>query len=722
MPKDRALSGGEREGPPLDEGALSQGVREGLPLDERALSLGEREGPPLARGALSGAKPEGPPPAKGPDQPRTIHRLKRLGWLLANLGACVQFAGGGGGFLKRALRTLAAGQWRHLVAWMVMAVSYVHRADGRRYRRWLARTAPPQPPDGRVKAVLSSVGVPARQLAAFLALISAQRKPWLDLVVVVEKGQRRQVEAHFQATGEKACIVDSNGNAATDMLYNLRLFIAASKRDVPPARGGPSRTAPLARGSPSRSPRLKAPLARGGPSSTPGLKAPLARGGPSSTPGLKAPLARGGPSSTPELKAPRYIALLAPGCIPGDMPLTATGSVLLYGDEDAIDGRGERSRPLFKPAFSPDLLLHRDYMSSCLMLTADFARSIAERAMPTVPDLHSLALLLTDVAERVEHLDAFAVHRLLPAPKAGIPEHLGRHLRDRYGEGAAARKTGDSWTCSFGSRDSGSGKVSIIIPTRDRIDLLAPCIEGIHATNQGSFECIIIDNGSTAPETKRWLADAPTRFPPLKVVEAPEPFNWSRLNNQGMRHAEGDVFLFLNNDTEAACEGWADRLADVALRPDVGAVGGLLLYPDGLIQHAGVVTGFGGCADHIYVGTDPDAGEHMFVSPTVPRNVSAVTGACLAVARSTVDAIGGFDEGYRIVGSDVEFCIRAMRAGRRNVYLPDVRLVHHESQSRTRSDPEADVERLRALIAQCPSDPYFNPKLSMVSLYPSYPV
>ena len=636
MPKDRALSGGEREGPPLDERALS------------------------------GAKPEGPPPAKGPDQPRTIHRLKRLGWLLANLGACVQFAGGGGSFLKRALRTLAAGQWRHLVAWMVMAVSYVHRADGRRYRRWLARTAPPQPPDGRVNAVLSSVGVPTRQLAAFLALISAQRKPWLDLVVVVEKGQRRQVEAHFQATGEKACIVDSNGNAATDMLYNLRRFIAASKRDVPPARGGPS--------------------------------------------------------STPELKAPRYIALLAPGCIPGDMPLTATGSVLLYGDEDAIDGRGERSRPLFKPAFSPDLLLHRDYMSSCLMLTADFARSVAERAMPTVPDLHSLALVLTDVAERVEHLDAFAVHRLLPAPKAGIPEHLGRHLRGRYGEGAAARKTGDGWTCSFGSRDSGSGKVSIIIPTRDRIDLLAPCIEGIHATNQGSFECIIIDNGSTAPETKRWLADAPTRFPPLKVVEAPEPFNWSRLNNQGMRHAEGDVFLFLNNDTEAACEGWADRLADVALRPDVGAVGGLLLYPDGLIQHAGVVTGFGGCADHIYVGTDPDAGEHMFVSPTVPRNVSAVTGACLAVARSTVDAIGGFDEGYRVIGSDVEFCIRAMRAGRRNVYLPDVRLVHHESQSRTRSDPEADVERLRALIAQCPSDPYFNPKLSMVSLYPSYPV
>ena len=599
-------------------------------------------------------------------QSRTIlRRLGRLGWLLANLGACVHFAGSAFDFLKRATRTLAAGQWRHLVAWMVMAVSYVGRTDGERYRRWLTRAATAHPPDGQVSAVLASVGVPAGQFAAFLALISAQRKPWLDLVVVVEQEQRRQVESHFATTGEKVCIVDSEGNAARDLLCGLRRTIAASE------------------------------------------------------PGA------------------RYIALLAPGCVPGDMPLAATGSTLLYGDEDEIDDRGERSRPLFKPAFSPDLLLHRDYISSCLVLTADLARSVAEQTAPTVADLHSLALVLTETAERVEHVGAFTAHRLVAEPsargstrgfpskkrtKTEIPGHLARHLRGCYGERAEVRETRDGWTCSFGSRDSGAGKVSIIIPTRDRIDLLAPCIEGIHATNQGSFECIIIDNGSVAPETKHWLADAPARFPALKVVEAPEPFNGSRLNNQGMRHAEGDVYLFLNNDTEAACEGWVDRLADVALRSDVGAVGGLLLYPDGLIQHAGVVTGFGGCADHIYVGTHPDAGEHMFVAPTVPRNVSAVTGACLAVARSTVDAIGGFDEGYRVVGSDVEFCIRAMRAGCRNVYLPDVRLVHHESQSRTKRDPEADVERLRAMIAQCPSDPFFNPKLSMISLYPSYPV
>ena len=711
MPKDRAFSQGEREGLPLEDRAFSQGEREGLPLEERAFSTGEHEGLPLEERAFSTGEREGPPLEARADQSRTIlRRLRRLGWLLANLDACLQFAGGTGGFLKRAMRTLAAGQWRHLVAWMVMAVSYVGRTDGKRYRRWLAQTAPAQPPDGQVSAVLAFVGVPAGQLAAFLALISAQRKPWLDLVVVVEQEQRQQVESHFEATGQKACIVDSEGNAAKDLLHGLRRSIAASEPGV------------------------------------------------------------------------RYIALLAPGCVPGDMPLAATGSTLLYGDEDEIDERGERSRPLFKPAFSPDLLLHSDYLSSCLVLTTDLARSVAERTLPTILDLHSLALLLTEAAEHVRHVGAFTAHRLLGEPsawgstrglpskeepsawgstrglpskeepsargstrglpskakpsarasargfppktstKAEAPAHLARHLRDCYGDAAAVRETRDGWTCSFGSRDTGSRKVSIIIPTRDRLDLLVPCIEGIHATNQGSFECIIIDNGSVAPETKRWLAGAPTEFRALQVVEAPEPFNWSRLNNLGMRHAEGNVFLFLNNDTEAACEGWVDRLADVALRPDVGTVGGLLLYPDGLIQHAGVVTGFGGCADHIYVGTHPDAGEHMFVPPTVPRNVSAVTGACLAVARSAVDAIGGFDEGYRVIGSDVEFCIRAMRAGRRNVYLPDVRLLHHESQSRTKRDPAADIERLRALVAQGPSDPYFNPKLSMVSLYPSYPV
>ena len=576
--------------------------------------------------------------------PRPMHRrLWRLGWLLVNLGACVRFAGGLLGFLKRALSALAAGQWRHLVAWMVMAVSFVYRTDEKRYRRWLASLPPVAAPDGHVRAVVSCVGVPAHQLLDFLAVLSAHRKPWLELIVVVEPEQRGDVVAQFEAAGLAASVMDSAGNGGRDMLAGLRRAVADGM-DF------------------------------------------------------------------------RYVALLAPGCVPGDMPLAAAGKTLIFGDEDEATRHGVHN-PTFKPGFSPDLLLYADYLSSCLILTAELARELAMLPEECAKDLHSLALMAHEAADQVQHLGAFTVHRFLPAPDAEMPAELPRYLHRRYGEVASVNQSADGWVCRFGSARP---LVSIIIPTRDRIDLLAPCVESIYRTNHGAFEVIVIDNGSEAPETKRWLASAASRWESFRVVAAPEPFNWSRLNNLGMSEAAGEVFLFLNNDTEALHDDWVERLADVALRDDVGAVGGLLLYPDGTIQHAGVVTGFGGCADHIYVGTKPDAGGELFVPPTVPRNVSAVTGACLAVSRRTVEAIGLFDEGYAVIGSDVEFCLRAMRAGLLNVYLPHVRLVHHESQSRNRKDPEADVERLRTLIAAHPPDPYFNPSLSMISLYPSY--
>ena len=297
--------------------------------------------------------------------------------------------------------------------------------------------------------------------------------------------------------------------------------------------------------------------------------------------------------------------------------------------------------------------------------------------------------------------------------------YLGAYLHNRYGSEASVAMQADGWVCHYGRRPR---FVSVIIPTRDRIDLLAPCVEGLYATNApGSFEVIVLDNGSTQPETRQWLTDAETRLADFRVVPAPGTFNWSRLNNVGMEHAKGDVYVFLNNDTEPTHEHWLARLADVACRDDVGVVGALLLYPNGRIQHAGVVTGFSGLAAHVYCGVDPESDGHLFVSPTVPRNVAAVTGACLAVARDRIEAIGGFDEAYRISGGDVELCIRAMVRGYVNVYLPDVRLIHHESQSRKREDPETDVNRLRELVAEhCPRDPYYHAALSLTSLYPSY--
>ena len=414
----------------------------------------------------------------------------------------------------------------------------------------------------------------------------------------------------------------------------------------------------------------------------------------------------------------RYVSFLAPGCVPGEMPFAVAegAKVLVYGDEDAIGDDGRRRQPFFKPGYSPDLLLHADYLSSCLTVTTAMAEAIPDRP---IGDFHSLALMLVEQADEVRHVDAFVARRFVPVRQDNVPNYLAPYLRQRYGPSASITTHTSGWTCHYG-RDSRF--VSVIIPTKDRIDLLRPCVDGIYATNApGTFEVIVLDNGSTEQETLDWLADGESRLSEFHVVPAPGTFNWSRLNNLGVARAKGDVLVFLNNDTEPTHQDWLARMADVATREDVGVVGALLLYPNGRIQHAGVVTGFSGLAAHVYCGVDPESEGHLFVPPTVPRNVAAVTGACFAIARARIDQIGLFDEAYRISGSDVELCIRALKAGFVNVYLPDVRLLHHESQSRKREDPPEDVSRLRELVAEhCPRDPYYHADLSLTSLYPSY--
>ena len=412
-----------------------------------------------------------------------------------------------------------------------------------------------------------------------------------------------------------------------------------------------------------------------------------------------------------------HVALMKPGYLPGALTVPAgKAGALVYGDEDRIDATGSHMAPFFKPAFSPDLLLARDYLGS-LLLPAGMATTLPE----DVEDYHSLVLRLVEQATAVEHVDAVLAHRFAPpctSEPATPPGYLPQFLRNRYGPAAEVVATCAAavpWRCDFGHRDA---SVSVILLTRDRLPLLRNCIEGIFASNHGDFEVIVLDNESEQPETLDWLAGAAQKWPALKVVPAPGPFNWSRLNNLGMAHAHGDVFVFLNNDTEPRSKNWLARLADVALRPDIGAVGALLLYASGRIQHAGVVVGDGRWADHIYRGDFPDSHGHVFVPPNLPRNVCAVTGACMALSRRTVERIGPFDEDYLVAGSDVEICIRALNHGLLNAYLPDVVLLHLESQTRGRRDPASDVARLVELLqATSPEDPYFSRHLRAAPLY-----
>ena len=413
-----------------------------------------------------------------------------------------------------------------------------------------------------------------------------------------------------------------------------------------------------------------------------------------------------------------FALLLRPGAVPAAFSpprLSATtppATTLLYGDEDHIDAAGRRCRPIFKPGFSPDLLLASDYLGSLLAPLPLLRACAGER----LADHHSLALRLVEQANEVRHVPTVLAHRFCCAAEpAAPPAYLPTFLRNRYGAGAGAHAVAGGrppWRCAFGNR----ARVSVIVPTRDRVALLRRCVEGVFATNSGDFEIVVLDNGSREQRTRAWLAEAQAKWARLRVVPAPGAFNWSRLNNLGIAHASGDVFVFLNNDTEphsAGCPEWLARLADVALRPDVGAVGPLLLYAGGHIQHAGVVVGADASTDHVFRGALPKINRHVFVSPLLPRNVAAVTGACMAFSRRALDAIGNFDENYRVAGGDVEICVRAMTRGLVNVYLPDVALLHLESRTRGRRDPGADVRRLRAFLAEhCPQDPYHHPQLA----------
>ena len=396
----------------------------------------------------------------------------------------------------------------------------------------------------------------------------------------------------------------------------------------------------------------------------------------------------------------------------------ADGAEIVYGDADQLDASGKRCRPSYKPDFSLDLLLYQDYLSECFAVSRDFL----DRATPwNFDDPHGTLLDWLPAASRIVHLPMVLSHGLAPRRHSEAPPaFLARFLREHYGNGAgveslpAGRGTPMRWRCRFGSTKNTS--ISVVIPTRDRLDLLEACVESLYATNgETRFEVLLVDNGSSERATHEWFGKAQRRHASLRVLSDDGDFNWSRLNNLGIAAGTGDVFVFLNNDTLAIENGWLARLGEYALRGDTGAAGPLLLFADGSVQHAGLVVGYGDHADPIYRGTAPDFDDHAFVSPRLPRNVAAVTGACLATSRKTLETIGTFDENLTLAG-DVEFCLRAHAAGLVNVYAGDVVLHHYESATIGRHAHGSDGHRLGGIIqATLPRDPFYNPNLTSVA-------
>jgi glycosyltransferase involved in cell wall biosynthesis len=411
---------------------------------------------------------------------------------------------------------------------------------------------------------------------------------------------------------------------------------------------------------------------------------------------------------------------------------------LLYTDEDKVDVDGNRKNPLYKPDWSPDLLRSQMYFGHLLVIKKSMFDKVGgfRVGFEGAQDYDLVLRITEDPGCKIKHISKVLYSwREIPSSTALNPyakpyahvaglNAVGEHLVRMYGQGKAwVEETDYLFVYNARYRLEENLKVSIIIPTKDKVELLEPCIESIvDMTDYPDYEILIMNNNSEEETTFKWFEEALRKYSnKIKIINANYPFNWSKLNNHGIREASGDVFVFLNNDTQVLTSDWLTRLAEKAVRPDVGTVGALLLFEDGTIQHAGVVIGMGGWADHVFKGLTPVHYGSPFISPMVVRNVSSNTGACLAISRKTIEKIGDFDEEFIVCGSDVEISIRAMKHGLFNIYDPNVRLVHYESKTRSTTVPEKDFE-MSALHYEYywkNGDPYYNRNLSLQHLVPT---
>jgi O-antigen biosynthesis protein len=373
---------------------------------------------------------------------------------------------------------------------------------------------------------------------------------------------------------------------------------------------------------------------------------------------------------------------------------------VVYSDEDTLEADGTHRDPIFKPCWSP-----------CLQARAPYVGRLAlVRAGALDPGGDALAALFDD--------DRMVIDRIL----AGIaPAAVGHVRRVLY-----HRRAGRPRSATAPPRRSGpTGNeptwppVGIVIPTRDRADLLSECVRGLKdKTDYPAYEIVVVDNGSTAPDAIALLRDL-KRDARFKVVERPGPFNFSALSNDGANATAAPVLAFVNNDIVVVDGGWLKPLVRFAVMPQIGVVGAKLLFPDGRLQHAGVVLGFGGIAGHLYRRMPADHAGYCN-RLTVAHEVGAVTAACIAVERYKFEAVGGFDaENLPVDLNDMDLCLRISERGWTNLWTPESVLIHLQSATRG-IDPDPFVlyrqERtyfVRRWAEKIRDDPYFHPALSL---------
>jgi GT2 family glycosyltransferase len=399
----------------------------------------------------------------------------------------------------------------------------------------------------------------------------------------------------------------------------------------------------------------------------------------------------------------------------------------LYTDDDKIDIQGRRYDPQFKPHWSPEFLLSCMYCCHLVVIRRALFESLGGmRSECDGAQDYDLALRATEQARQVAHVPLILYHwraapestSLRPSAKSytttaarkAIEDALVRRNINAKVEIPKWAASAGVWRFSLVFADRGPS-VSILIPTKFKVDVLHRCLESLKKTSYENYQVVVIDNESDTPEMLEYLKSLDLRV--LRIGNSGPTFNFSHINNVAAEFVDSDYILFLNDDTEVLRPGWLSTMVGYARIDGVGAVGARLLYPDGSIQHAGIVNGLkGGLPDHEFKLQRWEERGHLD-SAMVARNCSGVTAACLLTRRALFLELGGFDEkNFPRAFQDPDYCLRLIDQGSRVVYCPDAELIHYESTSRAKDyDSEEHVRYAQKYCMY--KDPYYSPYFSL---------
>ncbi|MBQ7775115.1 MAG: glycosyltransferase family 2 protein, partial [Lachnospiraceae bacterium] len=412
----------------------------------------------------------------------------------------------------------------------------------------------------------------------------------------------------------------------------------------------------------------------------------------------------------------------------------------LYCDEITFHN-GDINKMLvmhFKPDYALDNLRANNYICHFSV----FARDLLEgtelfRTSFDGSQDHDMILRLTDRAKNVVHIPKVLYYwrshagsvasgigakpYAIEAAKGAVADHLQQHGLKNF-QITSTRACETIFRIRY--EVLGSPRISIVIANKDHAEDLKRCVDSImERSTYSNYEIIIVENNSTTEEIQKLYKEYQDKYAFIKVVKFEGAFNYSAVNNLGVKHAEGEYILLLNNDTEVITPGWMEEMLMYAQREDVGAVGAKLLYGDRTIQHAGVVLKLGAhrTAGHGHY-KQPDSKLGYMGRLCYAQNVSAVTGACLLVKKAVFEQAGGLEESFQISLNDVDFCLKLRELGYLNVWTPFAELYHHESISRGLDDKGEKAERYnreseafrtkwKEVLEQ--GDPYYNPNFSL---------